>query len=139
MKIYCCACKEDRDLKETTGITIYPNRPDLAAQKFYYCPQCLNYVGVHKDSGLPLGSVPTPELRKARHHIHKLIDPLWEKNLINRSHLYNKIAKRAGIDEFHTAEIRTIEEARRLYRVCLAVKKEIMGNWNKKKGEIVGA
>ena len=122
---YCCACKQDRELKETTGITIYPNRPDLAAQKFLYCPHCRNYVGVHKDTGLPLGSVPTPELRNARHEIHKLIDPLFLNNLINRTHLYRKIAKRAEIDEFHTAEIQTIEEARAIYRICLQIKKEL--------------
>jgi hypothetical protein len=109
----------------------------------------------HKLSGdgrtKPLGVIPTPDLRRARKEIHEILDPLWKypRRLPggkfarmggpngtklgpdlskNRSHIYREIANRLrypGGKEYHTAEIRTIEEAREVYRVVREIAREI--------------
>jgi hypothetical protein len=130
--IYCCGCEKDKEANLVTGLAIYPHRKDLKDLQFWQCKACLNYVGCHKDSkyiAKPLGVIPTEELRKARGHIHTLIDPLWKEKLINRKHLYNKIGKALGI-KFHTADIRTIEEARNVYKVCVNIKNELIKGEN---------
>lgn len=127
VKVYCCNCKKEVDTNTLTGKEIYPHRPDLSHKVIYQCVYCLGTVGSHDESKLPLGCIPSPEIKEARQHIHKLIDPLFLSKKINRKHLYNKIAKKLGIKEYHTAEIRDIEYARKVYRVCLDIKKELEG------------
>jgi hypothetical protein len=105
-----------------TGRHIYPHRPDLYHLNFWRC-LCDNYVGCHPNSSKPLGCIPSPEMRNARKHIHELLDPLWQDGSFSRSELYRLISERIG-KEYHTAEIRTIEEARDIYRTILQIKKE---------------
>lgn len=56
-------------------------------------------------------------MRNARQHIHALIDPAWKSGVINRTNLYQHISSKIG-KPYHTADIRTIEEARLVYRVA---------------------
>lgn len=79
--IYCCGCKADVGARLTDGREIYPHRADLAALPFWKCDACGNAVGCHhktKERTRPLGCIPTPELKTARSHIHRVLDPLWE-------------------------------------------------------------
>lgn len=91
---------------------------------FWKCDTCKNYVGCH-DRGMserPLGCIPNKEIKNARMHIHALIDPLWKEGKVPRGKIYSMIAKELGYSEYHTAEIPTIEEARKVY---IAAKKII--------------
>lgn len=127
--IYCCACGTDVDARLTNGAEIYPHRPDLHRLPFWKCNGCGNHVGCHhktKNRTRPLGNIPTKELREARKHIHALLDPLWKNGAIKRGKLYAQIVSALGTKEFHTAEIRTVEEARNIYRVV----KQIAGELN---------
>jgi hypothetical protein len=77
------------------------------------CDICGNYVGCHykaKGSTEPLGSIPTPEIRKARQRVHQALDPVWKSGAISRAALYRRISGALG-REYHTAEIRTVDEA----------------------------
>jgi hypothetical protein len=56
-------------------------------------------------------------LKNARQHIHRILDPIWKQGKMPRGKVYAKLAKELGISEYHTAEIRTIEEARRVYAI----------------------
>ena len=127
--IYCAGCGKDTNANLTSGLEIYPHRPDLHKLPFWKCRQCGNYVGCHhKDKNnptLPLGIIPTKELRDARQHIHQLIDPLHESGKISRGRLYSKLTKRLGW-KYHTANIRSVEEARRVYKTALEIKRELM-------------
>jgi hypothetical protein len=82
-----------------------------------------NYVGCYhqhtqsRNRTRPLGCIATPELMKARKHIHAILDPIWQTRGMARGAVYQAVAKELGIREYHTAEIRTIEEAREVYRV----------------------
>lgn len=121
--IFCCGCSRDVEARLTDGASVYPHRPDLAALPFWRCDACGNYVGCHHkttDCTRPLGIIPTPEIRNARKHIHTILDPLWKSGRLRRGDLYARLSAHLGY-EYHTAEIRTIEEARRIYAFVRAL------------------
>lgn len=121
MSLYCCGCGAEVDARLTDGSEIYPRRTDLHALPFWKCDQCGNYVGCHhktKNRTAPLGCIPTPELKRARQHIHAILDPLWKTGKVDRKKLYAAISKRIGW-QYHTANIRSVEEARKVYRTVL--------------------
>ena len=120
MNIYCCGCKADILARLTSGREVYPHRSDLISLPFWICDDCKNFVGCHHKSKSektrPLGVIATKEIKNARKHIHQLIDPAWKSGLISRGSLYKKISSVIGY-QYHTADIRSIEEARKVYRV----------------------
>lgn len=110
-EIYCCGCKKKVQAVLTDGETIYPHRSDLHALPFWQCKDCHNFVGCHHKTGnptQPLGCIPTKEIKNARQHIHRLIDPAW---------LYEKLSA-YFCRSYHTAQIRSIEEAREVYAIA---------------------
>ena len=124
--IYCCACAKDVDARLTDGKEIYPHRPDLKSLPFWKCDTCKNFVGCHhktKNRTAPLGCIPTAEIKDARKHIHALIDPIYQSGLMTRKKLYELLSDAVGW-EYHTAKIRTIEEARTAYKAALKIVKE---------------
>ena len=128
MKIYCCQCEKDVAANRVKGKYIYPHRIDLMSIDVWQCPTCSNYVGCHSKSKTPfkpLGVIPSKGLRIARTHIHRLLDPLWINKIITRDALYKLLAKSLGISEFHTAEIRTLEDARIVYKILKKIKSEL--------------
>lgn len=53
----------------------------------YICenyPQCDAYVGVHQESGKPLGRLANKELRLWRGKAHSAFDELWKRKLAKR-------------------------------------------------------
>lgn len=118
MEIYCCGCEEKVDARLTDGAEIYPHRLDLYNLPFWKCDRCGNYVGCHhkmKKKTMPLGCIPTMEIKNARKEIHKILDPLWKSGRIDRKTLYAAITEHLGWT-YHTAKIRSIDEARKVYR-----------------------
>lgn len=125
--IWCCACNAFVQARLTDGREIYPRFHALADKPFWLCDDCSNYVGCHhKISGRrtqPLGVIPTPELRAARKHIHDLIDPLWKLGHLTRNDLYTFLSHALG-RPYHTADLRTLEEARTIYREGLKLRRQ---------------
>ncbi|WP_088260896.1 zinc-finger-containing protein [Fimbriiglobus ruber] len=118
--LYCCGCQKDVQARLTDGREVYPHRPDLFGLPYWKCDTCGNYVGCHhktKDRTRPLGNIPTKELKNARQHIHRILDPIWQNGKMPRGKVYAVIASQLGIAEYHTAEIKTIEDARRVYAI----------------------
>ena len=116
MIIWCCGCQNNTDAKLTNGKEIYPHRKDLYNLKFWKCDTCQNYVGCHKnnDKAIPLGNIPTPEIRKLRIKIHDMLDPLWKNGKIKRGEIYRILSEKLKIDSFHTSEIKSIEDANKV-------------------------
>lgn len=115
--LYCCQCQKDVPARLTNGEEIYPHRPDLFHLPFWKCDTCKNYVGCHHKTTKPtnpLGNIPNLDMRYARQKIHEILDPLFLSGAYNRRHLYAKLSKKLGY-KYHTAEIKTLEEARRVY------------------------
>ena len=119
-RIFCCGCGCEVEARLTNGAEIYQHREDLRGMPFWKCDQCSNFVGCHhktKNRTAPLGCIPTLELRKARKKLHELIDPIWQSGKMGRRELYDAISSEVGWN-YHTAETRTIEEAREAYRAA---------------------
>lgn len=119
-KIYCCECKKDIQPWRCYGSKVYPNREDLKSLVFWLCGTCNNFVGSHKNckkgNERPLGVIANKEIKNARQHIHKILDPLWKDGKYLRKEVYSIISKKIG-KEYHTAEIRTLDEARQIYKM----------------------
>lgn len=126
MVIYCCGCKKDVYPRLTFGMEIYKERKDLWAFPFWVCDVCKNYVGCHKGNleNKPLGNIPTKEIRNARQHIHKILDPLWKGKKISRKELYGEMTNKIGY-QYHTAEIKSLEEARTVYKLIKEIEKNV--------------
>lgn len=124
--IWCCGCNDEVNARLTNGAEIYPHRGDLSEIPFWKCDRCNNHVGCHyktKDKTRPLGNIPTPEIRKARGYIHKALDPIWRGNILPRGKVYAEMASRMGTKEYHTGEIKTVEQARDAYRAVISIRK----------------
>ncbi len=67
-----------------------------------------------------MGSIPSPELAKARMALHNLIDKPWKEGRIARGKLYAAISEKLGY-EYHTAQVNTIKQARHVFRVARSV------------------
>jgi hypothetical protein len=86
---------------------------------FWKCDTCGNYVGCHHKTAnptKPLGVIATKEILEARKKLHALLDPLWKSKKIKRGQAYAYIGHRLGYP-YHNGEIRTIEEARTVYKI----------------------
>ena len=133
MKIYCCGCEREIKARITWGKEIYPFNKHMRGIPFWICDTCGNYVGCHhktNDRTKPLGCIATPEIKNARSHIHKLLDPLWRDKLIGRGEIYKLISKEFGY-QYHTANIKTLEQGRVVYRIILNIKNNLLNNQEK--------
>lgn len=117
--IYCCGCGHDVMARLTDGREIYSRQGPWDKNPFWVCDECGSYVGCHHkmqhNKTLPLGNLADAEMRNARKHIHQLIDPHWKSGRMPRGLIYAKMTEKLG-RQYHTGEIRTIDEARRVYR-----------------------
>lgn len=120
MLLRCCGCNDEKvDARLTDGSEIYPHRKDLYSLPFWKCDACGNFVGCHhktKDRTRPLGCIPTPEIKNARQHFHKILDPLWKSGSMTRKEVYKKISDVVGW-KYHTANIRSVDEAREIFKL----------------------
>jgi hypothetical protein len=117
MSIYCTGCKKDVFPELITGKEIYfKASKDYSKRWFYRCLFCKAYCGCHGGGRPPLGALATKEMRNARQEIHKILDPMWMGKKTSRSKIYKKLSDSLGYT-YHTAEIKTIEDARIIYRV----------------------
>jgi len=125
-RIYCCQCGHEVTARLTDGREVYPHRPDLSGLPFWRCDGCNNHVGCHwktKDRTRPLGNIATKALKNARQHIHRVLDTIWQQGRMPRGQLYARIAQELGQGEYHTAEIKSIEDARKVYAVVRDIAK----------------
>lgn len=61
-------------------------------------PFCDSYVGAHKESGLPLGTLADANTRKARIDAHAAFDELWKRGkIVSRTQAYKELAKYMGM------------------------------------------
>jgi hypothetical protein len=110
-ELYCCGCSEKVDAILIFGDEAYPHRKDLYTLKFWICEKCLNFVGCHKhgDGDVPLGCIPTKEIKNLRVQIHLIIDPVWKSGRLKRGQVYKIMSEKLGF-KYHTASLRTVNE-----------------------------
>lgn len=128
MKIYCMGCEQEVEARLTNGAERYPHRPDLKDIPQWTHDACGTWVGTHHKSGTPtkpLGILATKEMFRARIAIHDLLDPIWKSGIRHRGQVYSHMAKALGY-QYHTGEIRTMEEARKVWRIAAEYNKEVL-------------
>lgn len=126
MELRCCGCQKKIEARLTDGSETYPHRQDLHELPFWKCDACGNFVGCHHKTTnrtRPLGCIPTPEIKNARKHIHAILDPLWQSGKCKRKELYAYLSEKLGW-KYHTANIRSVEEGRTVYRLIEKYKHE---------------
>lgn len=70
----------------------------------YVCenyPQCDSFVGVHKGTKRPKGTLANAELRELRKQCHKKFDPIWKSGKMKRPEAYKWLAQQMGLEEAH--------------------------------------
>ena len=124
MRIYCVECSNYVIAKLVTGAMVYPNTPKVSRDKYWMCNSCKNHVGVHRNANKnklkPLGVIANKELRSIRKTIHDIIDPIWREEKMKRTHIYAIISNELGYN-YHTAELKSIEEATRVKDIVLNI------------------
>ena len=121
----CSYCNKPSEL--VTGKTIYPHRPDLYSKYFYYCKDCNAYIGCHKGTKEPMGTLAKADLRLARVKTHEALDKIWKETLLSRYKTYKALANYTELhidathiglfDEYQCAL--TIVFAKRFYKELL--------------------
>ena len=97
----CPYCQ--RSSEQVDGTEIYGSRPDLAGRTFYLCRPCEAWVGTHRGTTTPLGTLANADLRRARSEAHAAFDPLWKgaeagpARFPNRTAAYAWLAEAAGL------------------------------------------
>jgi len=115
-----------------TGREIYPHRPDLWGRGFFACTPCDAYVGTHRDTGKPLGTLANAPTRAARQAAHAAFDPLWKHLMsvyegvltkkvhsVARTRAYAWLADQMGYEnraDCHIAAM-SIEQAQRVVQI----------------------
>ena len=130
MKIYCMGCEQIVEARLSNGAERYPHRPDLADIPQWTHDACGTWVGTHHKTNTPtrpLGILATPEMFKARSAIHAILDPIWQSGRLKRGQVYAHMAKALGY-QYHTGEIRTIEEARKIWKIAYDFSQDVAHN-----------
>jgi len=92
-EVLCPYCKKEATL--TSSEAIYGKHFGM----IYLCYPCDAWVGVHKDTDHPLGTLANAELRDWRKWAHKEFDPIWQKRFEEGSKTnprYKKAMARGG-------------------------------------------
>lgn len=127
MEIYCVDCEKEVTARLINGEEAYPHRENLYKLPFWICDTCKNFVGCHHKTSKPtrpLGVIPNKELKKYRLQIHAILDPMWRSGLTSRKKIYKHLNKMLG-KQYHTADIRTIEEAQNVQKILLSLRDEL--------------
>ena len=98
-KVMCPYCGKTASL--VTGDKIYPHRPDLYHLKFYHCDNghVPAFVGCHKGTINPLGTLANADLRRHRSQAHAVFDALWKTKKMTRAQSYQWLAHTLAIDK----------------------------------------
>ena len=93
-ELICPYCGHKAELKDSR--IIYGKSYGL----IYLCsnhPVCMAFVGVHKGSTTPLGTLANRELRDLRKDVHSLLDWRWKTGKMSRRGAYIWLSKRMGL------------------------------------------
>ena len=64
----------------------------------WWCRGCDAYVGCHRNTRVPLGTMADANTRMWRTRAHAAIDPLWKGGHMSRSKMYDWLSERLGRD-----------------------------------------
>ena len=87
--------------------------------KIFMCTNCNAFVGVHKKSKKPLGTLANSILRTKRKETHQVFDRFWKDNNMSRTEGYKWLSKEMGIP-FKSTHIGyfELEECQKVIDLC---------------------
>jgi len=88
----CPYCNQSAELKDSS--VIYGKSYGL----IYICFPCNAYVGTHRGTNTPLGTLANSELRKLRKQCHSIFDIKWKSGKMSRFEAYVWLSKQLKID-----------------------------------------
>lgn len=119
MNVICNYCGKPAEYVDST--IVYGSSYGM----IYYCKPCNAWVGVHKGSGTPLGTLANAELRAYRRKAHGLFDRIWRCRWMSRSKAYGWLSEQMGLarEETHIGMF-SIEQCRTVIDLCLAYERD---------------
>lgn len=87
--------------------------------KIYLCTNCNAFVGVHKKSDKPLGTLANSILRAKRKETHQVFDKFWKDNNMSRTEGYKWLSRQMGLP-YQSTHIGyfELEECQRVIDLC---------------------
>jgi len=106
-----------REAQMVKSSEIYTSNVDYGWM--WLCRACDAYVGCHKGSTDPLGTLANASLRLARRRAHAALDPLWQLGDLSRDHVYLWLADEMGLRswECHIGHM-TEAQCERVVNLC---------------------
>jgi hypothetical protein len=121
--VRCTYCSKVSDYVDSA--VIYNGR---SFGMMYLCRPCDAYVGVHKGTDRPFGTLANRATREARKKAHATFDPIWKNRLLKRKEAYALLADKLGVEEIHIGESdvdtceKIITASRKIWRECTEMK-----------------
>lgn len=110
VSLRCPYCNGKAELKDSAIIYNGKSYGNVWVCENY--PQCDSFVGVHKATNLPLGTLANNELRQLRRKCHDLFDKLWKSKKMNRQEAYKQLGELMGIEDPHIGAF-TVEQCQK--------------------------
>lgn len=114
MNVICNYCGKPAEYVDST--IVY----GISYGMIYYCKPCNAWVGVHKGSNTPLGTLANAELRASRRKAHGMFDRIWRRRWMSRGKAYDWLSEQMGLakEETHIGMF-SIEQCRKVIDLCL--------------------
>lgn len=114
MNVICNYCGKPAEYVDST--VVYGSSYGM----IYYCKPCNAWVGVHKGSSSPLGTLANAELRACRRKAHGMFDRIWRRRWMSRSKAYAWLAVQMGLtlEETHIGMF-SVEQCRKVIDLCI--------------------
>jgi hypothetical protein len=116
-KVICPYCGEVAEFCSSARVYYGKHYGDI-----YLC-ECLPekaYVGVHKGTERPKGTLANKELRELRKKVHAVFDPIWKEKRKTRSKAYKWLANEMKINtkKCHIGMF-NIEQCKQAIQICV--------------------
>ena len=100
--IKCPYCGGTAVLRDASYV--YGDNP--SGEQLYVCqhyPKCDAYVGVHKGTQIPKGTLADGDLRNLRIRAHRMFDMIWQSGVLTRKNAYRWIQDKFSLrsDQAH--------------------------------------
>lgn len=85
--VYCPYCGRRANLTKATAVY----KEHAIEEYLYVCsryPECDSYVGVHRGTLLPKGSLANGDLRHKRIEAHRYFDAIWKNGILTKKNAY---------------------------------------------------
>lgn len=114
MTVFCNYCGKPAEYVDSA--VVYGSSYGM----IYYCKPCNAWVGVHKGSGTPLGTLANAELRAYRRKAHGLFDRIWRRRWMSRGKAYAWLSEHMGLakEETHIGMF-SIEQCKIVIDLCI--------------------